>query len=401
MDTGSTAFILLSAALVMVMTPGLAFFYAGLMGRKNTLELMMQSFISVAWTSVIWVTFGFSMTFGSDIGGIIGGPDYLFLSNIGPDTPFPGNDAISMLTFMIFQMMVAVITPALISGAFAGRVRFKAYMIFLTFWLVFVYFPVAHMIWGGGILQQMGVLDFGGGIVVHMIAGFSALASVAYIGKRKFPNSAPHSIPLVAIGMAMLWFGWFVFNAGSELKVDSVTALSFVNTQISAAFAAMVWMFLDIWKRGKPSSIGFMTGALAGLVTVTPGSGFVSPQASMLIGIVAGLVSYCAISYKNRKGWDDALDVWGVHGVGGFTGIILLGLFATTAMNPEGTNGLFFGNPHFFAVEVIAVLTMAIYAFIFTYGALWAIDRVTPVRATEKDEKEGLDSMDFGEAAYD
>ena len=390
---------LVATSLVMLMTPGLAFFYGGLVGRKNVLTIMMQSFVSLGWTTILWVTVGFSMAFGNDVGGIIGDGKYLFLNNISTTTPF--NSSIPMILFVAYQMMFAVITPALITGAFADRVRFRAYMAFLTVWLLFVYFPLTHWVWGGGFLAQWGVKDFAGGIVVHASAGFAALAAVFYIGKRKYEHKGPHSIPLVALGTALLWFGWYGFNAGSELRVDAVTATAFLNTDVAASFAAIVWLIIDVLREKKPKTLGFLTGAVAGLATITPAAGYVNVQAAMAIGTIASVVSYVAVEYKNRKGWDDALDVWGVHGVGGYTGILLLGLFATKTINPSGANGLIYGDPTFFAIEFVAVTFVALYAFAFSYAALWVIDKFTRVRVSEKEEKNGLDEEEFGEIAYE
>ncbi len=400
MDTGDTAFMLVATSLVMLMTPGLAFFYGGLVGRKNVLTIMMQSFVSMGWTTILWVTFGFSMCFGTDIGGIIGGGNYLFMQNIGINTVTPINPQVPLIVFVAYQMMFAVITPALITGAFADRVKFKAYMIFLTVWLVFVYFPLVHMIWGGGLLAQWGVLDFAGGIVVHASAGFAALASVFYIGKRKVKNGKPHSLPLVALGTGLLWFGWYGFNAGSEFSVNGITAIAFLNTDIAASFAAVTWLILAIIFEKKPKILGVLTGAVAGLATITPAAGYVNIQAAMLIGIVASIISYGAVAYKNRAGWDDALDVWGVHGVGGFLGVLMLGIFATVTVNDAGANGLFYGAPIFFVKEAIAVILVSLYAFVFTYLALGAINRITNVRVSKETEEVGLDIMEFGEEAY-
>jgi Amt family ammonium transporter len=405
-DTGNTAFMLLCSSLVMLMTPGLAFFYGGLVGRKNVLSIMMQSFVSMGWTTMLWWAFGFSMCFsgdlksGTDLGGIIGNFHWAFLSGITLDMPSPINGSIPMIVFCTYQMMFAIITPALITGAFANRVTFKAYMLFLTAWLICVYFPFVHMIWGGGILASWGVLDFAGGIVVHNIAGIAALASVLYVGRRKVEDRGPHSIPLVALGTGLLWFGWYGFNAGSEFRVDAVTAVAFLNTDIAASFAAMSWLCLDWMQFRKPRFLGLLTGAVAGLATITPAAGYVSPATACLIGLIAGAVCFYAVALKNRLKWDDALDVWGVHGVGGFLGIILCGIFATTAFNPAGVDGLLRGNPHFFLVELAAVAISSAWAFLFTYGMLWLIDRITPVKVQESDELEGLDQSLHGETAY-
>jgi len=405
LDTGNTGFMLLCASLVMLMTPGLAFFYGGLVGRRNVLAIMIQSFVSMGWTTVLWWICGFSLCFsgdlktGTDFSGIVGNFNWAFLRHITLSTPSP-NESVPMLVFCAYQMMFAIITPALITGAFTNRVTFKAYMLFLTGWLLFVYFPFVHMVWGGGLLAKWGVLDFAGGIVVHNIAGIAALAAVLYVGKRTVQDRGPHSIPLVALGTGLLWFGWYGFNAGSELRVDSVTAVAFLNTDIAASFAAIAWLAMDWFITKKPKFLGLLTGAVAGLATITPAAGYVSPSSAALIGLVAGIVCFGAVTLKNRLGWDDALDVWGVHGVGGFIGILLLGLFATTSFNPNGVNGLFAGNPHFFLVELAAVLLSSVWAFGFTFGMLWLIDRVTPVRVTGATEEIGLDEGLHGERAY-
>jgi Amt family ammonium transporter len=406
LDTGNTGFMLLCTSLVMLMTPGLAFFYGGLVGRKNVLAIMMQSFASMGWTTVLWWAFGFSMCFsgdlksGTDFAGIIGNFHWAFLSGISLTTPSPANDTIPLYVFFGYQMMFAIITPALITGAFANRVRFPAYMLFLTAWLILVYFPFVHMIWGGGIMAQWGVLDFAGGIVVHNIAGIAALASVLYVGRRAVADRGPHSIPLVALGTGLLWFGWYGFNAGSEFRVDSVTATAFINTDLAASFAAMTWLAIEWMSTGKPKFVGLLTGSVAGLATITPAAGYVSPTSAVIIGILAGVVCFYAVALKNRLGWDDALDVWGVHGVGGFLGIVSCGAFASLAFNPAGTDGLLNGNSHFFLVQLGAVMISSVWAFVFTYGMLWIIDHITPVKVGEAGEAEGLDSALHGEVAY-
>jgi Amt family ammonium transporter len=399
LDTGNTGFMLLCTSLVMFMTPGLAFFYGGLVGRRNVLAIMMQSFVSMGWTTVIWYAFGYSLCFSGGEGGVIGNLDMAFMRNMTLTTPSP-NDTIPLIVFMAYQMMFAIITPALITGAFANRVTFKAYMIFLTLWLVLVYFPFVHMIWGNGILQKWGVLDFAGGIVVHNIAGIAALAAVLYVGPRRFKDKGPHSIPLVALGTGMLWFGWYGFNAGSEFRVDATTATAFLNTDLAASFAAVTWLIVDWVTTRKPKFLGLLTGAVAGLATVTPAAGFVSPASAVVIGIVSGIVCYMAVALKNRLKWDDALDVWGVHGVGGFLGIVMLGVLATKAFNPAGVDGLLAGNPSFFYKQCAAVLLSSVWAFVFTWVMLWLIDRVTPVRVAESHEQSGLDETLHGEVAY-
>jgi ammonium transporter, Amt family len=401
LDTGNTGFMLLCSSLVMLMTPGLAFFYGGLVGRKNVLAIMIQSFVSMGWTTVIWYIVGYSMCFSGDVWGVIGNLDMAFLRGVDLTAPSPINSSIPLIVFVAYQMMFAIITPALITGAFTNRVTFKAYMLFLTGWLLFVYFPFVHMIWGGGILQHWGVLDFAGGIVVHNIAGMAALASVLYVGKRKVLDKGPHSIPLVALGTGLLWFGWYGFNAGSEFRVDSVTAIAFLNTDVAASFAAVTWLLVDWMITKKPKFLGLLTGAVAGLATITPAAGYVSPTSAVIIGVIAGIVCYFAVALKNKLNLDDALDVWGVHGVGGLIGIILLGVFASVSFNPAaGVDGLLAGNSEFFWKQMAAVLISSVWAFGFTYGMLVIINLMTPVRVEGVDEVSGLDESLHGEQAY-
>ncbi len=309
--TADTAFMLISAALVMLMTPGLAFFYGGLVGRKNVLAIMMQSFVSMAIVDVIWFAVGFSLCFSGGQGGVYGNLDNAFLMNMSPTTPWAGNPLVPVYAFLVYQLMFAIITPALITGAFANRVSFKAYLIFLIAWLMLVYIPFVHMIWGGGVLQQWGVLDFAGGIVVHALAGMAALASVFFLGARKVKERGPHSIPLVALGTGLLWFGWYGFNAGSAGNVSEVAVLAFVNTDLAASMAGVVWLIMAWVFEKKPKFLGLLTGMVAGLATITPAAGYVTPSAAMVIGLLAGVVCYLAIMFKNKRKWDDALDVWG------------------------------------------------------------------------------------------
>lgn len=400
LDTGSTGFMLLACSLVMLMTPGLAFFYGGLATKRNILGVMIQSFVSLGWTTVLWVIFGYSLCFSGGEGGIFGNFDKAFLQGVGMDSMYT-NGQIPEFVFIAYQMMFAIITPALITGAFAGRVTFKSYMIFLTVWQVLVYYPFVHMIWGGGLLAQWGVLDFAGGIVVHATAGFAALASVFYVGARVDKNSTPNSIPLVAIGSGLLWFGWYGFNAGSEVCVDNVTSLAFLNTDIAASFATMSWLVIEWTREKKPKFVGLLTGSIAGLATITPCAGFVPLWASPIIGTAAGIICYLAVQLKNKMKWDDALDVWGVHGIGGVFGTILLGVFASKAVNAAGADGLIFGNSSFFIKEIVAVAAASAYAFIFTYLMLILINFITPVKVSESHERLGLDVALHGEKAYD
>ncbi|HNW98685.1 MAG TPA: ammonium transporter [Bacteroidales bacterium] len=400
LEPGSTGFMLLATSLVMLMTPGLAFFYGGLATKRNILGIMIQSFTSLGWTTVLWVIFGYSLCFSGGQGGIIGNFDKAFLNGVTPSSMYT-NGKIPEFVFIAYQMMFAIITPALITGAFVNRVNFKAYFLFLTVWQVLVYYPFVHMIWGGGLLAEWGVLDFAGGIVVHATAGFAALAAVFYVGARVDKNSTPNSIPLVAIGSGLLWFGWYGFNAGSEVAVDTVTSLAFLNTDIAASFATMSWLFIEWSREKKPKFIGLLTGSIAGLATITPCAGFVPLWSSPIIGIVAGATCYLAVQFKNKMKWDDALDVWGVHGIGGVLGTILLGVFASQTVNASGTDGLWFGNISFFWKQIIAVVGASIYAFIFTYLMLIIINAITPVKISEETEKIGLDIALHGEKAYD
>ncbi len=400
-DTGNTGFMLVATSLVMLMTPGLAFFYGGLVGRKNVLTIMIQSFVSMGITTIVWWAYGYSLCFSGGAGGIIGDFHKAFLSGVTLTTPSPfGSGNIPEFVFMAYQMMFAIITPALITGAFSNRVRFGPYLLFLVGWLTFVYFPFVHMVWGNGLLAKLGVLDFAGGIVVHNIAGMAALASVLYVGRRRVGDSVPHSIPLVALGTGLLWFGWYGFNAGSELKVDAVTGLAFLNTDIAASFAGPTWMLLAWIFEKKPKFLGLLTGAVAGLATITPCAGYVTPTSAVFIGILAGVVCYLAVNLKNRLRWDDALDVWGVHGVGGALGIVMLGLLASKLVNAAGADGLLHGNPRFFLTQLLTVVCSSVYAFVFTYVMLRVINLFSRVRTSEGEEERGLDDSLHGETAY-
>lgn len=408
-DVGLTTFMILATSMVMLMTPGLAFFYGGLGNKKHVLNIMMQSFVSLGLTSVLWFFFGYSLCFsgnltdGTDFFGILGNLDKAFYRGITPQTLFSAEKRFPEYIFIAYQMMFAIITPALITGAFINRISFKAYVWFLVLWQIFVYYPFVHMVWGGGILAKWGVLDFAGGIVVHATAGFAALASVFFVGARKEKNHIPNNIPLVAIGTALLWFGWYGFNAGSELAVNDVTIAAFLNTDTAASFAAITWLLIE-WNVGKkkPTFIGLMTGAVAGLATITPAAGYVTLQSSVLIGIIAGIGCYLAVKFKEKQEWDDALDVWGVHGMGGVIGTICLGLFATKTINPNGADGLFYGGGiSLFLKQVAAILLAVVYGFFFTLLLLKGINRMVTVKASLKEEKEGLDISYHGEIARD
>lgn len=403
-NTGDTAFMLISAALVMFMTPGLALFYGGMVRAKNILGTIMQSFFSIALISIIWMLIGYTLAFGPDKAGLIGGLDWIGLRGVG-QLPNPVYGAtIPALVFMIYQGMFAVITPALISGAFAERMKFSAYAVFIATWSVIVYSPIAHWVWGsGGWLRELGVLDFAGGTVVHISAGIAALAGALVIGKRKglgTPSLQPHNLAMVFLGTAILWFGWFGFNAGSAIASGGLAASAFVVTHIAACTGVLGWMLVERLATGKATMLGAASGAIAGLGTITPASGFVSPTSALIIGFIAGVVCYYAVSMKWRFGYDDSLDVVGVHCVGGTIGTLAAGLLAQKAVNAAGSNGLLFGNPKQFAIQAIAVAVTLIYSFTLSYLILKVIDVTIGLRVTDEEEEEGLDLSQHGEAGY-
>jgi ammonium transporter, Amt family len=393
-DTGDTGFVLVSAALVMIMTPGLAFFYGGLVRRKNFLAIMMQSFISMGVVTTIWVLVGYSLAFSGDIGGIIGNLNWIALRGVG-EAPGPWAPTIPAAAHFVFQEMFAIITPALITGAFADRVHFKSYLKFLVFWSLLVYVPLVHWIWGGGFLARWGVLDFAGGMVVHMSAGFAALASVWIVGARKFApgeEAKAHNVAYVALGTALLWFGWFGFNAGSALSANGVAAQAFLNTDIAGSIAMCTWLGISWWRQGKPSLVGAFTGAVAGLACITPCAGYVPAWSAFLIGLAAGSICYLAVNFREWRRWDDALDVWAAHGVGGLTGVILLGVFASVAVNSAGANGLAFGDASFLGKQAAAAVLVACYSFGMTWLILKILNRFEPVRVPDDLEQRGLDT---------
>ncbi|MCX6344692.1 MAG: ammonium transporter [Armatimonadetes bacterium] len=402
-DTGDTAWVLACSALVMIMTPGLGLFYAGMVRRKNVLATIMQSFIMVGLVGVLWVVYGYSLAFGHDHWGIIGSLDWVFLRNVGL-TPNPDYSAtIPHQAFVIFQAMFAIITPALITGAFAERMRFKAFMIFSALWLTFVYCPIAHWVWGtGGWLKTYGALDFAGGIVVHISSGVAALCCALVLGVRKGygrDEFTPHNLTMTLIGTGLLWFGWFGFNAGSALAANGIAVASFMATNTAGATAAMVWLFIEWWHRGKPTALGAATGAIAGLAAVTPASGYIGPVAAMAIGGVVSVICYLAIIIKGKLAYDDSLDVFGVHGVGGMWGVLATGLFATTAINAAGANGLFHGGG-LLIKQLVAVLAVGAYSFGVTFILLKLIGVITPLRVEKEDEETGLDLSQHGEIGY-
>jgi len=403
-DTGDTAWMLISTALVMLMTPGLAMFYGGMVRRKNVLGTIMHSFITIALVSIQWILIGYSLSFGPDFKGIIGNLDWAGLCGVGLTPNADYAPTIPHLVFMVYQMMFAVITPALISGAFAERMKFSAFIIFTLAWTTFVYDPVAHWIWGtGGWLREFGVLDFAGGIVVHATSGFSALAAALYIGKRKgylHESMPPHNLPLTVPGAGLLWFGWFGFNAGSALASGTLAASAFVATHTAASAATIAWIVTEWLHRGKPTMFGAATGSIAGLATITPAAGFVGPFPALCIGVAAGVVCYFALNAKTKFGYDDSLDAFGVHGVGGMLGTLMVGLFASIAVNAAGANGLFFGNAKQLFIQAEAVLFAAVYSFVVSLIIMKVMELISGLRVHADHETEGLDITQHGEAGY-
>jgi len=392
------AFILICAALVMFMTPGLALFYGGLVRSKNVLATIMQSFIMLGLVSVLWAVVGYTLAFGSDIGGLIGGLDFAFLDGVGMDNAGSPAENLPHLTFMIFQCMFAVITPALISGAFAERMKFPGFLVFSALWLLLVYAPMCHWVWGGGWLGEMGALDFAGGAVVHMSSGAAALCCAILIGKRKGHGSQafiPHNLPMTILGAGILWFGWFGFNAGSALAADGLAASAFVATHLATAAAAMSWIVAEWVHGGKPTTLGAASGAVAGLVAITPAAGFVSPMASIVLGLGAGVVCYGGIILKNKLGYDDALDVVGIHGVGGTYGALATGVLATI-----GAEGLILGNGHQLWVQFVSVVATWAFCFAMTFVIFKVVDATVGLRADDAAQDKGMDIAEHSETGY-
>ena len=403
-DKGDTAWVLICTAFVLLMTaPGLALFYGGMVRQRNVLATLLQSLAALCVISLQWVLFGYSLAFGPDKGGIIGGLEWAGLRGVGPG-PSSYAPTIPHQAFMLFQMMFAVITPALITGAFAERKKFAAYLLFIVLWATLVYDPLAHWVWAeGGFLRKLGALDFAGGTVVHLSSGTSALVCALMIGKRRgYPQTPmpPHNLPLTLVGAGLLWFGWFGFNAGSALEASGVAANAFLTTNTGAAAAALGWMFAE-WKfRGKPTALGTASGAVAGLVAITPACGFVGPMAAIVIGAVAGLLCFGACALKARLGYDDSLDVVGVHGVGGTWGALATGLFAWKAINGGGADGLFHGNAGQFGTQLVAVLVTIALAAPMTFIILKIVDALVGIRVSSDDEVTGLDLSQHSENAY-
>ena len=410
MNAADNAWVLAASALVLIMTPGLALFYGGMTRSKNVLSTMMHSFFLIALASILWLFYGFSLSFAPDaFKGLIGGTDYFGLAKIGadlfPDLLDPSKTmTIPGSTFMIFQCMFAVITPALISGAFAERMKFSSFIVFMVLWMTLVYYPVCHWVWGpGGWISGLGAMDFAGGTVVHINAGMAALACAFLVGPRKgYPTTPmiPHNLTLTLLGAALLWFGWFGFNAGSALTAGTGAAMAFVVTHMATCAAALSWMIAEWIIKGKPTTLGLASGAVAGLVAITPASGFVGPIPSVIIGAVAGVVCYLAVLLKSSLGYDDSLDVVGVHAVGGIWGALATGLFASKLINEAGSDGLFFGNPGQLGTQAIAVAATIIWSFVISFVILYVIKAIMGLRVTEEEEIVGVDTSVHGEAGY-
>ena len=400
-DTGDTAWLIVATALVLLMTPGLGFFYGGMVGKKNVISTVLQSFIAMLIVTVLWVVIGYGLSFGPTIGGFIGNPtSNLFFQNVGTTTTWSLAPTIPLLLFALFQAKFAIITPALITGAFAERVRFWAYMLFMVLFILFVYAPVAHMTWHpDGIFFKMGVLDFAGGTVVHMTAGWAALAGAIFLGKRKTQKTNPARITYVLLGTGLLWFGWFGFNAGSALGANGLAVQALGTTTVAAAAAGMAWVFLDKILGHKLSAMGACIGAVVGLVAITPAAGYVSIPSAIFIGVFAAIVSNVVVSKFPKGKIDDALDVFACHGVGGMTGMLLTGVFASKAINPAvGDNqGLIFGGTTLFVNQITALVCVSIFAFVVSFALFFIVNKITPLRVSEDKEELGLDISQHGE----
>lgn len=401
-NSGDTAWMLVATALVLIMTPGLAYFYGGMVNKKNVLSTMLQSFVSMAVITILWIIFGFSLAFGKDIGGVIGNPfTYFMMKGVLNGPHWSTAPTIPFILFAFFQLKFAIIAPALITGAFAERIRFTSYILFITLFSIFIYCPLAHLTWDpAGLLAKFGVLDFAGGTVVHMSAGWAALVAAMYLKRRHEPNHNPARISYVMLGTGLLWFGWFGFNAGSAFRADGIAATALATTMTASAAAAFTWIIFDAIRGRKPSALGTCIGAVVGLVAITPAAGYVSIPASLTIGIVSAVVSNLMVELRTRTSIDDTLDVFPCHGVGGMVGMLLTGVFAHKAINPANTtgNGLIFGHIHLFLVQLVAMVAVSIYIVIVTYILLKITDSITPLRVTAEEEMLGLDLSQHDES---
>ena len=397
-NSGDTAFMMLCTAMVCLMTPGLAFFYGGLARKRSILFIMMESFISMGIVTLIWMFGGFGLAFGKDIHGVIGRfTDYFGLAHVGLVPNAVHAASIPFALFFLFQLMFCVITVPLMTGAFAERLNLKGYILLLICWTILVYIPVCHWVWGEGFLSKWGFVDFAGGTVIHTTAGFAALASIFVLGKRKVAKQGmhPNNLMAAAIGTGLLWFGWFGFNSGGALSAGALATKAFTNTLVGLASGMIAWLIMAKILRGKINFVDVMTGSVAGLATITPCAGYIAPSSAIIVGIVAGIICNLAVGFRQKKGWDDALDVWGVHGVGGFTGTILIGLLADKTVNGVGASF------HQLLVQVGGVVLTAIYAFVLTYVLLKILGAVTQLKPTQKQIEEGLDKTLLEETAYD
>lgn len=403
-NSGDTAFVLASAGLVLLMTPGLALFYGGMVRSKNVLGTFMQSLIMISVISLEWVLLGYSMSFGPDIQGVLGDLSWFGLQSVGMEPSATYATTIPQNVFMIYQCMFAIITPALITGAFAERVRFAPFVVFALFWSILVYNPVCHWIWGsGGWLASFGVQDFAGGLVVHLTSGVAALAAVLVVGPRKgFGKQSfmPHNLPMTVLGTGLLWFGWFGFNGGSALAANGLAGTAFISTHLAGMAGMAAWSLIEWFHRKHPTTLGAASGAVAGLATVTPAAGFIGPVSAIVIGVAAGVICYTAVSLKSKIGLDDSLDVIGIHGVGGVIGTICLGIFASKAVNPAGADGLLFGNPGFLGIQIFGVLVVGVYAFVVSWILLKIIHGAMGLRVSDENEHTGLDLSEHSETAY-
>ncbi len=401
MNGADTAFMMGCSALVLVMTPGLAIFYGGLTHSKNVLSTMMHSFFMMGLASILWVVYGYSLAFGPDVGGLIGSLDYVMATGVG--AAVREGQTIPHTLFLTFQGMFVIITPALISGAIAERVKFSSYAVFTIGWITLVYCPVCHWVWGDGWLAKLGVLDFAGGLVVHLNCGVAALVAAIMVGKRRGYGTRafiPHNLTLTLLGIGLLWFGWFGFNAGSRLAADGVAVNAFLCTHLAAAAGSLSWVAAEWLHRNKPTTLGLASGAVAGLGSVTPACGFVGVGSALTIGIVAGVICYGAVLSKERLGYDDSLDVVGIHGFGGIWGTLATGLFASKLINDSGADGLFFGNAQLVGLQLIGVLAVGAYCFVVTWGLLYAVKVVMGLRVSRDEEEAGVDTAAHGEVGY-
>jgi ammonium transporter, Amt family len=404
-DKGNTAWMIVASALVMLMTPGLGFFYSGMVGSNNAVATIMHSYMKLCLISLVWLICGYSLAFGPSVGGFVGNLDLIGFKGIGLSSDHLESN-IPHILFATFQGLFAVITTAIITGSFAERVKLGPILVFSTIWVIIVYAPVAHWVWGGGWIEKLGALDFAGGAVVHINSGVAGLVAALYLGSRKKisgnkTNSSPHNLPLSILGGALLWFGWFGFNAGSALAADELAGLAFANTNIAAAAGAIGWYALENINNERATSLGIISGSVAGLVAITPAAGFVTPISALVIGLGGGFICYWSVCVlKPKMGYDDSLDAFGLHGIGGIWGAIATGIFATTSVNSSATNGLIYGNPSLVGIQIASIIAVICYSATLTYCILLVVEKFVSIRVSENEEKEGLDISQHGERGY-